>query len=195
MKIKWEFIVIIALLLLIGGLIIFWPSKPDSQTIVNANDSIAKILEENQVNLMKARTFELSLAEHRLKATIDSGRYLREISTLRLKMLTKRTQVQLIIDTIPDLREFVQTADNVIELQRQRIDSLEADKAFQASLYNELIYIKDKQIANLEIVSSQKDIVIKDLEKQARKKRRGNRLLKIGVIALPVLALIGGSQL
>lgn len=195
MKIKWEFIVIIALLLLIIAGIIFWPKPPEFEGIKNARDSIERITMANTILAMEQRTLELNLAEVKAKATSDSARFYREITVKNQQLAKKRIKIDTLILENPNLASYMQTADSVFAMMRERIDTLEADKQFQEGLFSQMIYIKDKQIANLEIVSSQKDIVIKDLEKQARKKRRGNRLLKIGVIALPVLALIGGSQL
>lgn len=183
MKFTWLHWLVVGLLAVIVCLLLFWPKPQPSETILKANDSIAKILEANTVLLMTARTLEVQLADVRVKSSSDSARFVREITVKNQQLAKKRVVVQHIIDTIPELKEFVETADAVIQLQRQRIDSLEAEKVFQSGLYSQMIYIKDKQIGNLEIVSTQKDIVIAGQAKQLKKKspkRLGNILKEVG---------------
>lgn len=195
MRVKWEFIVIIALLLLIIAGIILWPKPQQSEQVLRANDSIETINERNRILAMSVRTLELDLQHTKNWAKIDSALFVTEITVKNQQLAKKRIKIDTLILENPNLASYMQTADSVFFMMKERIDTLEANLQFQASLYNELIFIKGKEVGNLNMIITQKDIVIKDLEKQARKKRRGSRLLKIGIVVLPVAGLLFGSQL
>lgn len=195
MKFDFKTIVIIALLLLIVGGILLWPKKEDSAAVQNARDSISQLLEANVTHSMQVRTLETQLVQTKVKATIDSARFIREITVKNQQLAKKRVQIDTVFKDSPVLQSYLQTADSVFSMMHNRIDSLEASKQFQAALYNDLIYVSGKQITNLEMVVFQKDVVIKDQEKTIRKSRRSGKLAKVLIPVVGVGALFLGSQL
>lgn len=195
MKLTWQIWLIFGLTAIIIYLILTKPKKPDSQAIVNARDSITQLLNANHTHLIQEKTLATQLIQTKVKSRVDSARFMREITVKDQQLAKKRVRIDTLILENPNLASYMQTADSVFAMLHVRIDTLESQKAFQERLYTDLIVIKVKQIENLEQIITQKDLIIESQEKTIKKSRRGNRLLKVGIIALPVGALILGSSL
>lgn len=78
---------------------------------------------------------------------------------------------------------------------QQAIDTLKISRDFQIRVTEDLIQNHNAEESIEARIDLEQTERIADLEKQVRKQRRGNKLLKVGVIVLPVAALIFGSQL
>lgn len=195
LKLDLKTIVIFALLALFVFRECSRPSKLDSAAIIQARDSIKRINEVNTVLSMQGRTLQTQLTETKVKYRGDSMAFKSKISNLEVKLSKKREKVITIIKGNPHFADFVATADTVIFTMRQRIDSLEKEKVFSESLYNELVFIKGKEIQNLNMVVGYKDKIIKDQEKQLKKKGRGAKFWKAAAVVIGVAGFVGGSQL
>lgn len=195
MKFTFLHWLVVGLLAIIIYLILSRPSKPDSAVIIRARDTIESIYEKNRILRMNVRTLELTIQDTNVKKKADSARFVKEITVKNQQLARKRVQIDTVFKDSPVLQSYLQTADSAFAMMHGRIDSLEKEKAFQASLYTDLIYLGNKQITNLNVIISQKDIIVADQAKTIKKRSRGNRLLKVAVVTLPVLSLIVGTQL
>jgi chromosome segregation ATPase len=110
------------------------------------------------------------------------------ISVLTKKLSTKKVKIDTLIIENPALKEYVETAENLIQEQGNRIDALEG-------MYGRLEQRAGQLQANFEanLKSHQEREKLKDdritaLEKKLKKKTFGNKVLKVGL----VIGTIGG---
>lgn len=136
-----------------------------------------------------------SLAEHKGKDSVAKAAFKIENTRLKKQLAIRRPQVQVMIDSTPPLKAFIQTQDSIILTQDVRIDSLEASMDFQRKLNEDLIiteFQEDKIEAAMQIQAAQR---IDQLEKLSRKKERKSRFVKVLVPVVAVAGLLLGSQL
>lgn len=195
MKFTWLHWLVVGLLAVIIAMILFWPKPQPSTVIIQARDSIQRITEANRILAMNARTLETRLVETQVKSKSDSARFYREITVKNQQLARKRVQIDTLILENPNLASYMETADSVFSMMHSRIDSLEAEKKFLQGVYNDLVYMKAKQISNLEMVVFQKDLIIRDQEKTIKKRSRGAKLWKAAAVTLGVAGVVVGSQL
>lgn len=117
-----------------------------------------------------------------------------EVLTKQLvKLRTPRVDT-LIIEN-PDLKSFVDTQSEIIQEQRQEIDTLKSALDFHAKVNQDLIAmenIEDKIEASMQIESTRR---IADLEKQGRKKESKSKLKTVLLPLVAVAAFLAGSAL
>lgn len=109
-----------------------------------------------------------------------------QIRQAKAKVVIRRVYIQPLVDSIPELRSFIQGQDSVILIQGQQIDTLKQAYASQIQTTKDLIQNHDAQARISQRIEAEKDKRISDLEKQVRKTRRGSKLAKV---LLPIVGL------
>lgn len=109
-----------------------------------------------------------------------------QIRQAKAKVVIRRVFIEPLVDSIPELRSFIQGQDSVILIQGQQIDTLKQAYASQIQTTDDLINNHDAQARISERIEAEKDLRIESLEKQVRKTRRGSKLAKV---LLPIVGL------
>lgn len=183
------------LLAVVVCLIFFWPSTPPNSRELELRDSITLHKQKAAAAIKVSQAIVLKMEQDSVKNIVSENAFKIENKRLRKELSKKRVVVQPIIDTIPSLSLFVEQQDSLIQLQATRIDSLVIEKYVMGKSYTFLVAAKDQELAAMRAINDNLGEVLKINKKDLRRARRGNRLLKVGIIALPVGALIVGSRL
>lgn len=109
-----------------------------------------------------------------------------QIRQAKAKVVIRRVYIQPLVDSIPELKAFVQAQDSVILIQGQTIDTLKQALEFSKQAFNDLIQNHDAQESIEARIDLEQTERIADLEKQVRKTKRGNKLAKV---LIPIVGL------
>jgi len=116
----------------------------------------------------------------------------KEIGLLKAKAITQRKNIQPLIDSIPELKVFIQTQDSIILVTEAKVVELNAALATQTAFIKELqtiIIDKDKIQAQMFTASEQRlTNVEQTLERHDKRAKRTAKTLKI----VAIVGLIGG---
>lgn len=120
-----------------------------------------------------------SIAERRAKDSVVIKAKDERIATLIKQATKQRTpRVDTLILNNADLESFVNTQSEIIQEQRQEIDTLKASLEFHAKVNQDLIaqeFVEDRIEADMAIQTTMR---IAELDKAAKKKGRGNKFWK-----------------
>ena len=190
MKLTFPWIVILALTAVVVFLLLTRPT-------VTKEDNTKEIALTHQIDsLQRSNTFLLSeLAKNKIEFKKSKKTPDLTISVLTKKLLTKKTKIDTLIVENPALKEYVETAENLIQEQGNRINALE-------DMYGRLEQRSGQLQANFEanLKAHQEREKLKDdqiaaLEKKLKKKTFGNKLLKVGLVVGTIGGiLLGASQ-
>jgi len=143
---------------------------------------------KEQIKTEQAKIAEISAKESVLKMRIynDSiasnlakNEYVKKISALKRELGRARKPVQALIDSIPALDNFVDIQDSTINLQDNRIDTLEYEKAEMWAKFNALLSAsEEKNKVQIELNSHYQDLN-KQLDKQVRRERNKKTFWKV----------------
>lgn len=186
--------VVIGLTLIIIALLVFDRDPPSydssawKDSISKANDKIATLQVERTKLARK-------IAEDSILRAEERHTFQNAIGSLKTRLQQKRIQIDTLILESPVLRDYVATADSVMQLQAARIDTLEVSldelqinmKAVNTNCAQMLEAERDKFKASQELIS--------DLKKQVKRSKRGNRRLTAGIVVSAVAGLFLGSGL
>lgn len=193
MKIKWEFIVIIALLA-IFVLRECTRHTPTDSGKTYYEDTI-KVLRQEKAVIQARQNDQVKVSNAKGKS--DSAQISRmdsKIQALQKKAVGQRVVIESVIIDNPALKSYIDTQQEIIFELQVEVDTLKSQIAFREMLYADLValdYQEDKFEAQMQIESSKR---IADLEKQLKKKspkRFGNILKEIGKDAVIFLAGFG----
>lgn len=155
------------------------------------------------VRFLKAKERSIIDSERRLiqrskdKAVSDSAKLAskdKEIQALKGRTVKTRVIVQHVIDSVPDLQLFVAQQDSVILEQQEVIDTLKASVVFQRKLFVDLVLNHEAEKDISKRIESEHSKRIASLEKQVKKKQRGARWLRAGIVVSGVVGLFIGAQ-
>lgn len=176
-------------------LILFWPKKPETTQVKAARDSIQVYKAKEQAAIKAGEAIKKDLHDNKVKYSIAQEAFKREIRGLKKKAQEKRIVIQQVIDTIPAVAEFIVLQDSIILADSIRILQLTMEKQVMEKGFNFLLAEKQNECDALKGMNANLDYINNQQRKDLRKVRRGSRLLKISVVALPVAGLLLGSQL
>lgn len=164
--------------------------KPIPDAVIKMHEDSIAVLSGKVDSLQRndaAKTKALQAATAQERETTQIYRH--KESTLTNELQRARRTIQAMIDTVPDLGAYIDISDNLHVLRVARIYTIEREREFKTSLYDDLIEIKDSKFVVRGQIIGHKDIII---DQQAKTIRRQRRLIKWLKIGLPV-ALIGGA--
>lgn len=183
----------ILILFLIGLVIFLILTRPDTEkpAIIKHETEIKQDTRRIDSLLLRQEELRLQLREDSIKSKSREKAFKMRVATLEQKLSEQRAKVQELIDSVPALNAFVETQDSIIQVQAERIDSLQTEKSIQWMKFNRLILASDEKFnAAIEINSHYKAIdAIR--KKENRRLKKINRLL---LVAVPV-AFVGGVVL
>ena len=190
MKLTFHWYIILALTTVVVFLLLTRPT-------VTKEDNTKEIALTHQIDsLHRSNTFLLSeLAKYKVEFKVAKKASDETISVLTKKLLTKKTKIDTLIVKNPALKEYVETADNLIQEQGDRITALEG---MYGRLEQRAGQLQANFEANLKAHQEReklKDDRIAELEKKLKKKTFGNKLLK-GLVVVGTVGgiLLGASQ-
>jgi len=129
-----------------------------------------------------------------VKQSGDRATFQNAIGTLQARLRVKRVEIDTLILDNPALANYVAAADSVIQIQGERINSLEGNlKELRVDIaglnfnFQERLDLQSATISDLTKVSE-------DQRKQLRKTRRSVKLLKIVAIVGTVGGIFLGGQ-
>jgi len=191
MKLSLPYYIILALTAVVVFLLLTKPTAVDNNHAQEIEAQTRKIdsLERSNTGLLA------ELAKYKVEFKVAKKASDSTISGLTRKLATKKTKIDTLIVENPSLKEYVETADSLIQEQGNRITALEdmygrleqragqLQSNFEANLkaHQEREKLKDDQIAAL--------------EKKLKKKTFGNKLLQ-GLVVVGTIGgiLLGASQ-
>lgn len=149
------------------------------EAIQRSNDKITALQQDKQKLARK-------IAEDSILRAEERHTFQNAIGSLKTRLQQKRVQIDTLILESPALRDYVATADSVIQLQAARIDTLEVSldelqinmKAVNINCDRMLEAERDKFKASEELIS--------DLEKQNRKEKRKR---KLATVLIPIVGV------
>jgi hypothetical protein len=117
-----------------------------------------------------ATTLQSELQKAHAKAKIDSAASKRLIGYWKNKALTSRAKVDTVINSNPDLKEFIGDQDSLISVIEARNAKLEAEKSRQFGDFNRLLSITEEQLK----LQQETTAIIAD-QRDRYKKKAGKR--------------------
>jgi len=187
---KLPYYIILALTAVVVFLLLTRP------TVVKEDNSKEIALTRQIDSLQRSSTFLLAeLAKYKVEFKVAKKASDSTISGLTKKLATKKTKIDTLIVENPALQEYVETAENLIQEQGNRIDALEG-------MYGRLEQRSGQLQANFEanLKAHQEREKLKDdritvLEKKLKKKTFGNKVLQVLVVVGSIGGiLLGASQ-
>lgn len=195
MKLDLKTIIILVLLAGIIGAILFWPKpQPSEREVKLAQDNEtlkAQVAESDKVG----KEIVTKMAKDNLEDLKALKRFEIENKRLRVKIANIKPRVDSILIAFPVADTLFKAQDSLIQVQAHRIDSLTLEKLVLQKSFSALVIQKDTEIQSLLEINRNMDQIVDLKNKENRKAKRANRFLKVGIVALPLAAIIFGSQL
>lgn len=113
----------------------------------------------------------------------------KRIAALEKRASQERTpEVDTIIRNSPALESFVNTQSEIIQEQKEAIDTLKASVEFHKQVNRDLITSHEAEARISKRIEGEQDVVITKLEKALKKKTKGVKAWKVAT----VISLVGG---
>lgn len=183
----------ILILFLIGVVIFLILTRPDSEkpAIIKHETEITNDKATIDSLLLQEELLKLQLKEDSQKTKLRIAALNGQIRVLKKEVQELRPAVQVYLDSIPVLQEFVGKQDSVIQVQGELIDSLQTWGSIERMKFNRLILASDEKF-NLAVEVNQHYKAIDAIrKKENRRLKKVNRLL---LVAIPT-AFVGGVLL
>lgn len=194
MKNKTLQIIIFGFILLLIGIIVYLIlTRPDSEkpAIIKHETEIKQDTRKIDSLLLRQEELRLQLREDSQKTKLRIAALNGQIRVLKNEVHELRPKVQVYLDSIPVLQEFVGKQDSVIAVQGDLIDSLQTWASIERMKFNRLILASDEKF-DLAVEVNQHYKAIDDIRKRDnRRLKKVNRLL---FVAVPV-SFVGGVLL
>jgi hypothetical protein len=194
MKMDIKFWLIIGLTVVIVALLVF-QKKPIDQNKVAFEDSITA-WKSQQTNTIKAQEEIIKrVSESKVKDSAALRAFKVENSRLKAKISSIRPRVVQILVDNPSADSLVKTLDTLnqkLEIENSRLQyslQIQGKEFIDLTVAHE----EERRISERMIVEALARTEV--LEKERRKAKKGNRLLKAAAVALGVGGLFLGSQL
>jgi hypothetical protein len=196
MKQKLPWFLVAGLTLVVILLILFNRGNPKPELQKQAFETQIAILEADKLTAKAVADSIISKQQsdtERIKIVISAKD--KEIHRLKTRTVTTRVVIQPMVDTIPALKTHLEAQDSLV-----------ASLQIQSDTLKHALYISGKNFMALNVAfqeerrASEKIITeslarIETLQKQQRKTKKGNRLLKVLGVAGTVGAFVLGSGL
>jgi hypothetical protein len=186
--------VIIGLTVVIIALILFQPKPPEVDiTPYRAAQAIAdqEIKELKQSKALLIRRIQEDSIIH----VEERASFLERYTRLKGKLGQQRVIIDTVVRENPEVARYVELADSTIQVQAERIDTLESNLTDLRVDMKALVNNFNSEIA-AHISKYENEKAIADhYQKENRKVRRGARWLKAGIVGAAVGGLFLGSQL
>jgi hypothetical protein len=187
MKLTLPYYIILALTAVVVFLLLTRPTSVDNSHVQEIEAQTRKI-----DSLQRSNTFLLAeLAKYKVEFKVAKKASDSTISWLTRRLAVKKVKIDTLIIENPALKEYVETAENVIQEQGNRITALEG---MYGRLEQRAGQLQANFEANLKAHQEReklKDDRIAELEKKLKKKTLGNKVLQV----LAVVGTIGGILL
>lgn len=185
--------IIIFLMLVIVGMIVFWPSPaPDTTQVYKdqiQKDRLIKQELEAKLNETLAR-----IRTDSLQQAIQARNHTNTVDSLsaRINDLKRNTRVITVLEENVEVRELVESQDSLITVQAARIDTLMVNLSDLRLDARKITANFEAQIEALGSIREAQTQIISQQEKEIRRHRREKRLAIIGGIVGVVGALLLG---
>jgi hypothetical protein len=184
-----------ALTIIIILLILFNRGDPKPELQKQAFETQIAILEAEKTEAKAQADSIISKQQsdtERIKVVLKSKE--KQIQALKARVIVKRVFVQPLIDSLPTLKAFVEVQDSLIQSLEIQSDTLKHALLNQEKHFMGLVVAHQEERRFSERLVTESLARVDQLEKQNRKTKRQNKLLKIGVVVLPVAAVILMAQ-
>jgi hypothetical protein len=191
---KFTHWVIIGMALVIIALILFQPKKPEVDItpfeiqIAEQNLIIDSLAKSNRATIKRIQEDSIIQAEERAS-------FLERYTRLKGKLGQQRVRIDTVIRENPEVARYVELADSTIQVQGERIDTLERNLSDLRVDMSKVVSNLNQQIAATQVKFENEKKIADTYRDENRKIRRGNRLLKAGAVVIAVGSFFLGSQL
>lgn len=183
--------IILALLLLIIGMIVFWPSpEPDTTQAykrqIAKDQEIKRDLQASNAKLM-AKIDSDSLRQAQERVDFEQG-----VDSLGsvIAQLKRKPRVVYIRETEPAIDSLITYQDSLLLVQRARIDTLTVNLSDLRVDLKSVTENFEAQLAASDRIIENQGQILNQKDKEIRKHRREKRLAIIGGIVATVAALL-----
>lgn len=194
-RIKFEWVVIIALLIWIVVQTCTAPDKYDSAAEIY-KDSVKVLKSEKAIISSRLQAKEKASIDRQKNDSLNIALSLKEITRLKVKANKAVEDIPVrVIEENPEIMIAIQAKDSVITKQGEAIDSLQASLAFQIQVKDDLMtdhYNAAKIDAQLQEMAQ---VRIVELEKDLKKEKRKGKFKAVLIPIVGVAALLLGAQL
>lgn len=178
------------ILLLIGVIIFLILTKPvtEKPSIIKHETEISNDKATIDSLLLQEELLKLQLKEDSQKTKLRIAALNGQIRVLKNEVHELRPKVQVYLDSIPVLQEFVGKQDSVILAQTEFIDSLQTWASIERMKFNRLILASDDKFDLAVEVNSHYKAIDQIRKKENRRLKKVNRLI---LVAVPVSFVAG----
>ena len=184
---KTAFIVMLVLLLVsVAGNVYQWDIARTQQTArLNDNLTFQRTIEAKRAEIAQKDSLLATIEHERqydsLKARAAQIAQNREIQTYKNRLAKIRPGIEPVLDSIPDLREFVALQDKIITGQDSVIATQERQYLNETGQLNDIIAIQRFQIADHVKINEATQGEIYALQARLKKSERQKGWLKVGL--------------
>lgn len=193
---------LIAAIITIIVMLFLWPSGGPSKEQIEREAQYARQAAIDQVEknnaVARADSIQKSHVEYRDSVKVALSAKDKRIQVLSTRLTQQRPVVQPILDSIPVLKQFVETQDSLIQTQDSTIQILQASAYRSAKEFDALSIamvderkISEKMIQDCE---ANREALKGDLEKATKTEARKVKFWKAAAVVGTVGAFILGSQ-
>lgn len=118
-----------------------------------------------------------------------------ENSKLKKRLAEKKLAAQPVIDSNQNVKELVDFYDSTIVYLENRIDTLYRDNQVKTAKVDTLITLHNAEISDYKELNANFSKALGVAGKENKRLRRQNTGLKIGIVVIPVVAVIGLAAL
>lgn len=173
---------VIALALVIAALILF-DKDPGPVDLKPYETEIAILKADRQEEQARFKEIIQKSKVRSVKDSIALNAKDKRIAALEKRASQERTpEVDTIIRNSPALESFVNTQSEIIEEQKEAIDTLKASVEFHKQVNRDLITSHEAEARISKRIEGEQDVVIAKLQKALKKKTRGVKVWKVATV-------------
>ena len=187
-------LVILGLAAIIVIMILLWPN-PEPINTQKWKDTIAKVNTQLADSSVRIQSLLKEVKELKVEHRAEKESFVGEIKGLKSNLAKKRVKIDTLIIENPELAEYVEAADSVIEVQTARIQSLEFQYDKLEINMEAIVLNFEEQIKLHEQKFQASQEMNTALEEQVKKEKRKGKLAKVLIPVVGVGMLLLGAQL
>ncbi len=143
-----------------------------SKTITDSLKKVVPILEE----------------KHKLAIAVKDKR----IKTLEIRLASNRETVMKEVEDEPEVKDFILDQDSLATAQSDELNQVKQDWKQERHVLNQIVDQQDSTISKLDQVNAIQETVITNQEKQLKKDKRREKVLKVLIPVALVLGVVIG---
>lgn len=176
--------------------LLFFPKSCGVQELKNKIERVEDDIRQKEKQAAKWQAEAIRLRKEKradsLKSIETENKYVAKITILEKRAVEKRRIAQPIIESNDTIKQLVQAMDSVHAAQKARISELKDENRIQALVCRDLTGVQLKELTIVKSIDTDKDVIIKSLEKANLKLTLGRTVRNIVIPVVAVGAFVLG---